>query len=219
MKLCSEKKIHPCHIKTIHIFLITTVILKLISIILLKFGTSYSAILEGYYHCFSIKELIHYITFNKIPTSWPDKNIHSYTYDFSVSYAIASQLNFIANKKTIMPNNIFPYGPLSLIFFYLLSLTKIKTALFLYRTASIILFCTVIIMTFLRKILEKSWLNITIYLFIICLCSTPFSIFIFSGNIESFLFSLILLSLLIKNEKPTLAAVLIATCTAVGHNT
>ena len=195
-------------------FLLSSILFKIIASILFLIDTQHAPMLEVY-KFFSIPETLRQVSMLAIPSTWPMPDIKSYTYDFSVVYAISANMNVISDKPLVMPDNILPYGPLAFVLFHLFSLIKIETALAIYRTVSTIFLCAVVFFA-ASRLSNRTTSRLAILAVSILVC-TPFAIFVSSGNIEIFLFSTCLLVLLIKDKYPVTAAVLIGICTAIKY--
>jgi hypothetical protein len=196
-------------------FVMFIMIFKIISIYFLLSGHQCAETLGAYYDYFKIGNFIKHLEMKAIPSSWPDIDIHSYVYDFSVMYHMNSNLNIIEGKTNIMPDNIMPYGPLSFLLFYLISKVKITLALIVFRIISTGLFVGSIVTALVKKKIQGIYIFFMVIIFLFI--STPFQIFILSGNIEIFLFSLCLLALSIKEKYPVISVSLIAFCTSIKY--
>lgn len=181
---------------------------------------NHAAVLEQF-GAFNLEVILHHFSMSLASPQWP-KIIGSYVYDFSIPYAVSSDLNIAVNKPNIMPENVLPYGPLSYLIFYLFGKVEINTSLIIYRTISTILLAATIFISFklllaksfkdYRKLFAAFFLTLLILFF-----STPFYYFVSSGNIEIYLFILCLSALLLIDKYPKTSASLFATAAAIKY--
>lgn len=196
-------------------FLVFLAITWTVSRVMGHLGFIGADVLEGYYQGFRYSSLWDLVRTTGFPETWPDEDIRSYAYDFSVLWAISDNLDVVINKPAIMPDNVLPYGPISFLFFYLFSFLDPFVSLSIYRLLSISAFLLAIaVWVWGFNLSTKKRLAVLAGLILL---STPLHIFLASGNVEIFVFALTLIGVANINKRPELAAVLIAFAASVKY--
>ena len=175
-----------------------------------------AAVYAVYYSEFSFGELVGHLTLSSLPADWPTPNLKSHVYDFSVLYEISRGLDVINAKPVVMPENILPYGPGAFLFYDLLD--KIFSghilSLFFHQIAALTLFFGALFIS-LRRFC--SILNTLVSLVFLGFFTTILQIFILSGNIEVFVFSMTLLGISLRPRHPRSAIVFICLAASIKY--
>ena len=175
-----------------------------------------AAVYEGYYRSFRYEDFLGHLSMTSVPSTWPSVDVKSHTYDFSVLFEISKNLNVVQAKPVILPENILPYGPMAFLFYSSLDFIvgNHKGALFIHQILAV--------STFLFSVgygMKQNFdlISVCVFLFVVTFCSTILQIFIFSGNIEVFLFSLSCLGVLFSQKYKLLAASFLCVAASVKY--